>query len=117
MLPHSCTLAGYDVWMANTRGNTFSRTHDKYGASDSAYWRFSMDDLALTDLPQVVAHVRQVTGAAKVRAACAEGHAQARGGPRQGHGWRACWGTGGRVRSLLSGVRAGHTRSGSLGPP
>ncbi|KAL6753734.1 Alpha/Beta hydrolase protein [Haematococcus lacustris] len=51
---------GYDVWMMNTRGNTFSRGHETYPTSDSNYWRFSMDEMATQDLPAILQYIRAV---------------------------------------------------------
>jgi hypothetical protein len=31
-------LAGFDVWMANTRGNTFSRGNYHHSYRDQEYW-------------------------------------------------------------------------------
>lgn len=39
------------VWMANTRSNTFSRGNRHYTELDEGYWHFSLDELALLDLP------------------------------------------------------------------
>ena len=33
---------GFDVWLGNTRGNTFSKAHSIYNpAVDEAYWDFT----------------------------------------------------------------------------
>ncbi|KAJ9595451.1 hypothetical protein L9F63_013362, partial [Diploptera punctata] len=32
--------AGFDVWMGNFRGNTYSRKHQKFTTRDSRYWDF-----------------------------------------------------------------------------
>jgi hypothetical protein len=53
--------------MINTRGNTFSRSHERYTTSDPRFWRFSMDELATDDLSAVIAYVQAVTGAPKVK--------------------------------------------------
>jgi hypothetical protein len=37
---------GYDVWMGNTRGNYFSRTHSKYEPYEADFWKFNIGDLA-----------------------------------------------------------------------
>nr|CAD7603633.1 unnamed protein product [Timema genevievae] len=32
--------AGYDVWLGNTRGNTYSKKHVSLKSTDKAYWAF-----------------------------------------------------------------------------
>lgn len=32
--------SGYDVWMGNARGNTYSRAHVSLSTKDSAFWNF-----------------------------------------------------------------------------
>eukprot|EP00929_Paragymnodinium_shiwhaense_P040125 TRINITY_DN20975_c0_g1_i2.p1 TRINITY_DN20975_c0_g1~~TRINITY_DN20975_c0_g1_i2.p1 ORF type:complete len:443 (+),score=58.59 TRINITY_DN20975_c0_g1_i2:90-1331(+) len=40
--------AGYDVWMTNSRGNTFSRNHTTLKPFlDKAFWDYTFDDMAL----------------------------------------------------------------------
>ncbi|KAI8477467.1 MAG: Alpha/Beta hydrolase protein [Monoraphidium minutum] len=53
--------AGFDVWMANTRGNTFSRGHKKWKATERMYWENSMDELALIDLPAQIDFILDFT--------------------------------------------------------
>eukprot|EP00877_Chromochloris_zofingiensis_P014376 jgi/Chrzof1/9192/Cz03g39100.t1 len=57
--------AGFDVWMANTRGNTYSRGNLKYRAQDPKYWYFGLDELALIDLPTQIDFMLSSTGAKK----------------------------------------------------
>lgn len=59
LAPHA---AGFDVWLANARGSTFSRGHRTRRDTDSAYWAFSMDDMALVDLPAQIDFVLRTTG-------------------------------------------------------
>ena len=41
---------GYDVWIANTRGNQFSNKHRVYDSNDPQYWNFDVSDKAEKDL-------------------------------------------------------------------
>ncbi|CAA6667895.1 unnamed protein product [Spirodela intermedia] len=54
--------AGYDVWIANTRGTRWSRRHSTLDPSSPAYWRWSWDELAMYELPATVGFVYQKTG-------------------------------------------------------
>jgi len=53
------TLAdqGFDVWLANVRGNTYSLGHDKYTIEDKKYWDFSYDEMGKYDLPAFIDHI------------------------------------------------------------
>ncbi|WCJ37480.1 Triacylglycerol lipase 2 [Euphorbia peplus] len=53
---------GYDVWIANTRGTTYSRGHTSLSPSDQAYWEWSWDELAAYDLPAFFQYVHDHTG-------------------------------------------------------
>jgi len=58
--------AGFDVWMGNVRGNTFSRNHTTLPTGSEEFWDFSWDDMAAKDLPAMVGHVLNATGAPSV---------------------------------------------------
>jgi lysosomal acid lipase/cholesteryl ester hydrolase len=58
---------GYDVWLPNMRGNTYSRNHTSLDPEkDSAFWDYTWDDHALSDLPAVIDYVRSETGSQTV---------------------------------------------------
>jgi hypothetical protein len=56
--------AGFDVWLGNARGNTFSRAHTHLTPSSAAYWAFSWDDTADKDLPAMGNYILGASGAA-----------------------------------------------------
>ncbi|XP_030629581.1 lysosomal acid lipase/cholesteryl ester hydrolase isoform X2 [Chanos chanos] len=54
--------AGFDVWLGNSRGNTWSRKHVKLNPKQTAYWAFSYDEMAKKDLPAVIDFITKTTG-------------------------------------------------------
>ena len=54
--------AGFDVWMGNVRGNTYSKAHVKYSTNSSKYWEFSWDEMAKYDLPAMINHALLISG-------------------------------------------------------
>jgi predicted alpha/beta hydrolase len=67
--------AGFDVWLPNTRGNTFSRGNFYYSHRQPEYWYHGVDEYALIDNPAMVDKVLQVSGASKLAWV---GHSQVR---------------------------------------
>eukprot|EP01111_Echinosteliopsis_oligospora_P015589 TRINITY_DN620_c0_g1_i1.p1 TRINITY_DN620_c0_g1~~TRINITY_DN620_c0_g1_i1.p1 ORF type:complete len:393 (+),score=102.53 TRINITY_DN620_c0_g1_i1:38-1216(+) len=65
--------AGYDVWLFNSRGNTYSNTNTHLSPDTSAFWDFSFDEMAKYDLPTNLNYVLSVTG---VQTVSYVGHSQ-----------------------------------------
>ncbi|KAF9151429.1 cholesterol esterase [Linnemannia schmuckeri] len=55
--------AGYDVWLGNARGNKYSLKHMFLKPHEKKFWEFSMDELALFDVPDTVDYILNRTGA------------------------------------------------------
>ncbi|XP_050442988.1 lipase 3-like isoform X2 [Adelges cooleyi] len=52
---------GYDLWLGNARGNTYSRKHVSLNPKSKEYWDFSLDEMGLFDLPAVIDHILLIT--------------------------------------------------------
>lgn len=65
---------GYDVWMGNSRGSTYSLNHTQYDyRHDWRYWDFSFHEIGLYDVPAEIDYVLQVR---KKRSLAYVGHSQ-----------------------------------------
>ncbi|XP_032738926.1 lipase member J [Lontra canadensis] len=54
--------AGYDVWMGNSRGTTWSRKHKYLKTNSKEFWAFSFDEMAKYDLPASIDFIVKHTG-------------------------------------------------------
>nr|ABA12145.1 44 kDa salivary lipase-like protein SP14 [Phlebotomus argentipes] len=52
---------GYDVWLGNARGNTFSRRHVSRGVKSKAFWKFSWHEIGIYDLPAMIDYALNAT--------------------------------------------------------
>ena len=59
--------AGYDVWLGNSRGNTFSRAHTHLDPDhDKEFWNYTWQDMGAKDLPPVIDMIQKKTDGQKV---------------------------------------------------
>ena len=59
--------AGFDVWLANSRGSKYSRYHKILDADkDAAFWNFSFIEMGKYDLPATIDYVIKNTGQKKI---------------------------------------------------
>ncbi|XP_050454052.1 lipase 1-like isoform X1 [Cataglyphis hispanica] len=56
-LPYLLADQGYDVWLGNFRGNTYSRAHISLSPSDSTFWDFSFNEMGIYDLPATITFI------------------------------------------------------------
>jgi len=57
--------AGYDVWLGNYRGNTYSRNHTHLNPDawlNHKFWDFTWDEMGKYDIPAMIEKVLEVTG-------------------------------------------------------
>ena len=57
---------GYDVWMGNSRGNTYSKGHVNLSTSDAKFWDFSWHEMGVFDLPATIDYILGITGHSKI---------------------------------------------------
>ncbi|KAJ8713466.1 hypothetical protein PYW07_013836 [Mythimna separata] len=60
---------GFDVWMGNARGNYYSRRHVSLNPDailNTAFWKFSYDEIGNIDVPTMIDYVLSVSGQQKL---------------------------------------------------
>ena len=53
--------AGYEVWLGNSRGTSYSIEHEFLSVDSEKYWDFSHDEMAEYDFPAMVNYVVQTS--------------------------------------------------------
>ncbi|RZC42363.1 Abhydro lipase domain containing protein, partial [Asbolus verrucosus] len=57
---------GYDVWLANHRGTSYSDKHVNMTSSDYRYWDFSFHEIGLYDVSSEVKFIREKSNGMKI---------------------------------------------------
>ncbi|XP_022181050.1 lipase 3-like [Myzus persicae] len=65
-LPMQLSDAGYDVWLANCRGNTYSRKHSTMTSKHREFWNFSLHEVGTFDLPASFDYILMKTNASQL---------------------------------------------------
>lgn len=56
---------GYDVWLGNSRGTTYSSSHQTLSKTDPRFWQYSFQQMGEYDLPASIDFVLKKTGQSK----------------------------------------------------
>ncbi|CAI6364457.1 unnamed protein product [Macrosiphum euphorbiae] len=52
---------GFDVWLGNSRGNTYSRSHKSLSPDSEEFWNFSFHEMGIYDLPATIDYILELT--------------------------------------------------------
>ncbi|XP_030374144.1 lipase 3-like [Scaptodrosophila lebanonensis] len=61
-LPFLLADAGFDVWLGNARGTTYSRNHTSRSTEHPYFWRFSWHEIGYYDIAAVIDYVLSANG-------------------------------------------------------
>ncbi|CAG7785791.1 unnamed protein product [Allacma fusca] len=61
-LPLILADQGYDVWLGNSRGNSYSNKHLRYPETSLKFWDFTFDEMGMYDIPAAFSYILNVTG-------------------------------------------------------
>ncbi|KAL7741320.1 hypothetical protein ACLKA6_013764 [Drosophila palustris] len=53
---------GYDVWLGNTRGNTYGREHKFLKQHQDEFWDYSFHEIGIFDIPNTIDYILNQTG-------------------------------------------------------
>ncbi|XP_063163899.1 putative lysosomal acid lipase/cholesteryl ester hydrolase [Candoia aspera] len=53
--------AGYDVWLGNSRGTSWSQRHQNFSVDQKEFWNFSFHEMAMYDLPATINFILKKT--------------------------------------------------------
>lgn len=65
-LGYQLAKQGYDVWLANARGNRYSKNHTFLSIDSDKFWDFSFHEIGYYDLPAMIDHILFETKTNKV---------------------------------------------------
>ncbi|KAH8295303.1 hypothetical protein KR018_009740, partial [Drosophila ironensis] len=60
-LPFQLADAGFDVWLANSRGNRYSRRHQRLDPNGKEFWQYSYHEMGIYDLPSTIDYILRLT--------------------------------------------------------
>ncbi|CAG9840502.1 unnamed protein product, partial [Diabrotica balteata] len=52
---------GYDVWLMNCRGTSYSKKHTSLSPNEKQFWNFSFHEIGVYDIPAVIDYILNVT--------------------------------------------------------
>lgn len=58
--------AGFDVWIGNARGTTYSRRHMTLDPNDPKFWDFSWHEIGVYDIPATIDYILNQTNQTKL---------------------------------------------------
>ncbi|XP_016950983.1 lipase 3 [Drosophila biarmipes] len=75
-LPYLLADAGYDVWMGNARGTSYSRNHTTLSPDHPLFWQFSWHEIAIYDISAIIDYALRTENGEGQEAIHYVGHSQ-----------------------------------------